>query len=436
MTRRPYWASALAAAVVASAASAQPVAVAPLEAPDFFSAGARDTGLSANLWREASPQTLRAVLPLLAEKPLSPAARSLAVRVLATGARGPGGAGEDPTLAGARIATLTALGDIPGASAILSRTAGVERSAPLARAAAEAALLAGDDQGACRIGESLAEGRGEVYWLRLRAYCRLMAGDAGAARLTFDLAQSQARDAVYGRLMGAKLAGAGDPGAASLRNGLDYALSRSLGLDLSGAKPSASVAAALAGGTPGEAAWPLEAGPDLADAAASMLAKGDLAGAQHIRESLARSDPGVSAEDLALLDAMIAVAADRPDAATLDRLLERAAAGPEQARRSMRGAALLMVAAGAPLSPTGRGEFAALAFDAGEGSPARLMAMDLAADQGLMGETALGALWLSANAGPAGLSLVERARTVRALKEAGLQADARAYALEGLIALR
>ncbi len=57
--------------------------------------------------------------------------------------------------------------------------------------------------------------------------------------------------------MTAKLAGAGDPGAASLRNGLDFALSRSLGLNLETAKPAPAVAAALAGGDPAPPAWDL-----------------------------------------------------------------------------------------------------------------------------------------------------------------------------------
>ena len=240
-------AAAAGAALLASPihAAAQPVEVTQLAAPDAFSTPGRQTGLGPDLWRGASAETVAKVLPLIASKPLSPAAARLGRRVLATGAPGPSGTGDDPAVIALRANALIVLGDPQAAAAILVRAPGLERSAELSQAAAESALLAGDEARACAIAERLGEGRGQAYWLRLRAYCQVLAGQTAEAQLTFDLAQAQARDAIFGRLMGAKLAGAA-PGAASLRNGLDLALSRSLGLDLSTAKPSAAVAAALA----------------------------------------------------------------------------------------------------------------------------------------------------------------------------------------------
>ena len=76
----------------------------------------------------------------------------------------------------------------------------MDRSAELSRAAAEAALLAGDAARACRIAEALATGRGEAYWLRLRAFCQAEAGQGAQAQLTFDLAQTQARVMLGGAL--------------------------------------------------------------------------------------------------------------------------------------------------------------------------------------------------------------------------------------------
>src|SRR5215213_6692963 len=70
--------AAAAALAVGSAAHAQPVEVTPLAAPDAFSTPGRDTGLPRDLWKGASIDTLRTVLPLLAAKPLSPAAAQLA----------------------------------------------------------------------------------------------------------------------------------------------------------------------------------------------------------------------------------------------------------------------------------------------------------------------------------------------------------------------
>lgn len=413
------------------------VEVAPLAAPDLFSTAARDTGLPQDLWRGASLATARAVLPLLATKPLSPAAQALARRVLGTGAPGPEGAGQDADLAGQRVAALIAAGDAKGAGTILSRTAGVERSPPLAQAAAEAALLASDDDRACQIGEALPDGRSDIYWLRLRAFCQQRAGQTGAAQLTLDLAQGQARDATYGRLMGARLAGAGSPGPASLRNGLDYALSRSLGLDLAAAQPAPAVAAALAQAPPERAVWPVEAGSGPVRAAMIALAAGDLATAHRLRAAMVQDQiPEATPLDLALLDAMLAVADGHPDGPTLDRLAERGGQGESKARTRAQSAALLLAAFGAPLSAQARGELAGFTGGEAKAPPPRTLALDLAADQKLMGETALIALWIAADAGAAGPASADRARIVHALKAVGLEADARAFALEGLIALR
>src|SRR6185503_17802828 len=102
-------------------AAAQGVEVSTLAAPDAFSTPGRDTGLPATLWRGTSLQITRTVLPLLAAKPLSPAAAALARRVLATGAPGPQGAGSDPALAAARAEALMAQGDARAAAAVLVR---------------------------------------------------------------------------------------------------------------------------------------------------------------------------------------------------------------------------------------------------------------------------------------------------------------------------
>ncbi|HKR89461.1 MAG TPA: hypothetical protein VJS38_14915, partial [Phenylobacterium sp.] len=102
----------------AASALAQGVEVTPLAAPDAFSTAGRQTGLPQDLWRGASVDTLNAVLPKLAAKPLSAAGAALARRVLATGAQGPEGLG--PDLA-ARAEALTAQGDSKTAAAVLAR---------------------------------------------------------------------------------------------------------------------------------------------------------------------------------------------------------------------------------------------------------------------------------------------------------------------------
>lgn len=412
-----------------------PVAVSSLAAPDYFSAGGHDTGLPADLWKSASPDTLRAVLPLLAAKPLSPAAQALARRVLATGAPGPGSAGQDPVLAGQRVSALIAQGGIKDAAEILSKTSGLDQRPALSQAAAEAALLTNDPDRACALGDALAVGRDEIYWVRLRAYCQLRKGDAGAAQLTFDLAQGVAKDTVYGRLMTVKLNGGGDPGAPALRNGLDVALSRDLGLDLSAGAPSPAVAAALnpqANPTP---RWPMEGGPGPVRAAMAVLAQGDLAAAQTMRASLTDADTAAAgAFDLALLDGLIAAASGKGEGPALDRLVERGVAEGGKARAKAQSAAVILAGLGAPLSDTAFGQLAGFPAVEAKAPAARLFALDQAGPR--PGEVALLALQTAAEAGPAGPAPGDRARIVRALKAAGLEADARAFAVEGLISQR
>ncbi len=388
-----------AVALVAATPAAAQVEVAPLAAPDAFSTPGRDTGLPADLWSGTPVETARAVLPMLAARPLSPAAAALARKVLATGARGPDGSAGDDTLAGQRAAALLALGDVKAAGRILERAPGLERNAELSRAAAESALLAGDAPRACRIAEGLATGRGEAYWLRLRAFCQAEAGQGAQAQLTFDLAQTQARDAVYGRLMTAKLGGA-PAGAASLRNGLDLTLSQSLGLDLAAAKPSPAVEAALSGGEPAAPAF---------DTSAIDAQIGGLAAS--IRQGL-------------------------PPEGALSALIAAAAEADIKTRARLQGAALLLASLSNDLPGPDRARVAAFAIGEGKAPAGRNLALEAAADTKRVGEAALLALWTSAEAGAAGPALGDRVRIVRTLARAGLADDARLFVLEGLAGLK
>ncbi|HEY8616491.1 hypothetical protein [Phenylobacterium sp.] len=380
-------------ACLAASVAAQPVQVAPLAAPDSFSVPGRPTGLAETLWQGSSVELQRTVLPMLAAKPLSPAAAALARRVLATGARGPDGA-EDPALLALRANALLALGDSLAAAEILQRAPGLERNADLSRAAAESALLAGDDTRACAIERALGVGREAAYWLRLRAFCQAQAGETAQAQLTYDLAQAQARDAVFGRLMAAGL-GAGAAGEPSLRNGLDYALSRSLGLDLSRAPAS-----------------PVSAGAREPEFNLASLSGGVAELAQAIAGGQAMSEEGASA------------------------LIAAAAEADAKSRARLQGQALLIAALKPRLTPDDRRRLAAFAAPEGKAPAARNLAVEDAAGRKLPGETALIALWTAADAGAAGPALADRVRIVHALAEAGLETDARAFALEGLATLK
>ena len=392
-------AATLSCLLAAPALAQQPVEVTSLAAPDAFTTPGRDTGLPQDLWRGATAATAQAVLPLLATKPLSPAAAYLGRRLLATGAPGPAGAPDTAALTGARANALIALGDVAAANRILERAPGLDRSADLSRAAAESALLAGNDPGACSIAQNLGVDRGEAYWLRLRAFCQAQAGRTDQAQLTFDLAQVQAKDAVYARLMAAKLSGAA-PGAASLRNGLDYALVRSLKLDPATAKPAPAVAAALSGAEPAAPSFDVSAADAATGGIGSAIAGGPLPAGG--------------------LDALVLAAADA-DAKTRGRL---------------QSAALLAAGLVPELPAEHRARIAAFAVPEGKASAGRNLALADAVARKLKGETGLIALWICADAGAAGPAVADRARIVRALSQVGLTDEARTFALEGLAGLK
>jgi hypothetical protein len=443
---------------------------------DLFSPG-RDTGLGADLWRGTSAGLARAVIPTLADHPLSPAATALARRVLATSASAPDGAGSDADLAAARARALLALGDAPTAGLILDHTAGLANSAALSETAAEAALIAREDDKACAIGEALVDGRDGAYWLRLRAFCQARAGKP-AAQLTMALAEEADHDPAFARMLPVIIAGGGDPGPPSLRDGLDYAMSRQLKLDLTPAiadappaialqlaTSSAGLGAAPPGGAPAaeadivaglrkakgaraylaaaQLALPVIA--QLAQAqgalsnpiqlATAALAAGDLQTAQTIRLGLANAQNAqVDPADLAILDAALAVAAGRADPPSLDRLIERGSRNDDVAPRAQAAAALVF-ALGWPADGDARAEFAGFNLGHARASAATLLLLDAAADQSVRGDVALLALSVAEAAGAGGPEPADRAVLVRALDRVALTADARGFALEGLISL-
>jgi hypothetical protein len=188
------------------------------------------------------------------------------------------------------------------------------------------------------------------------------------------------------------IAGAGDPGAASVRDGLEYSLSRRLALDVAAAKgASPGVAAMLAGEAP----------------------------------PATLSGPGLAARFI------------RPEgrAAEFDALVRQAQAADARARPRYEAAVLLAVALGATPTAGERAVIAGFVTPPGAAASGRLAALDLAADAGLKGETALMALAIVADAEgkprPA-----DYAPMVSALRRVGLPDAAVAFAGEAFAALQ
>jgi hypothetical protein len=473
--------SALVLSLSGAARAQEDVTVKTLAAPDYFSGAVADTGIPADLWKGAAPGIMRDVLPKLAgPKPLSPAFASLARRVLSTGANGPAGVGDDVEMGAARGLALIALGNAKGADAILDRATGGAGSAALSMAQAEAALITGNDDKACQAEQALTVDRGAAYWLRLRAFCQLKAGETDAAQLTFQLSQSQTpkpvgADADYARLMGAALAGT-PPGAANLKTGLNYALSRRLNLDVQSAAALATASPALKPVVAPPPAEIADIGHDLTAAEASDLAflrqaktlpafieaarasapsiaalakaggplqdpvllaraavaAGDVESAQAIRGRLTQDViPGATATDLAILDALIGAASGKVDNQVLSNLVGRGASGGKSAQA----AAVLLSSLGGTMDADTRTQFAAFDLGRPAASAARVQILEDAAGAKRKGETALLALSLALDVGATGPAPVDRARIAQALNRAGLSADARAVVVEGLLGL-
>jgi hypothetical protein len=425
MIARALVAAACVLLATAGAAAAQ-ISAEPLGGLGYWRAGETRPDVPQDVWRGASAALAADVLGRLAsDKPLSPAARRTALTLLGAAATAPDGAAEDAGLAAARVRALLALGDPAAASAVLDRTPRVEESAALSEAAAEAALLTGQDEKACRIGQSVRAERDASYWVKLRAYCDAIGGRGPAAQLALTLLEQQGvKDEPFFRLTNAVLAGEGAAtGTASLRNGLHAALSRRLALDLAPAVERAAPAAVAVLAAQAGAPEPVRAA---AQARAAAL-------------GLSERNPPAAAEGDALAaalgEARAALAGGGQVASdVVDGLVRMEAAAAKGAKARLQGAVLLLAAAGAPVP--GEHRAAVLRYEAGatEAGIARRLALDLAADENRKGEAALLALDVATGAGAAGPKLADRIEIVRALREVGLS-QWRLWAVEGLDAL-
>ena len=500
--------------------------VAPLAAPDLFSVRGGPSDLPPDLWQGSSGTLAKLVIPELASHSLSPAAAALARHVLEVGASGPQGVGNDPDLAGARAEALLQLGDIAAARAIAEGAQNLPQLTAMSQVAAQAELIGGQADRACAIGEGLVLGREGAFWLRLRAFCQVRAGQAAPAQLTLELAEQQEHHPDYERLMGALLGGGAAGVQPALDDALDFAISRRLNLDwaaaLAGAPASIAVAVARDGGQPpavrfaaaaraarlgiavpeaysalapapttlpppdapgpmGEAALVVVAGATndltlkesaviallrrsrdgaefqalarlVAPAIAQLMAAkpvlrqpfmfamaaaavGDVTSARAARGEVGQGGSGPAPADVAVLDALIAVTSSPADPAAAEPL-GRLTKGAEGAVRARTAGALALLGAFVPLEPQARFDVADADIGAAQVPPGRRLAMEQAAEQGRIGDTVLYVLGSCVEVGPRGPSAGERALMVRALRQAHLDADARAFAIEGLVALQ
>ncbi|MCC7273438.1 MAG: hypothetical protein IT561_12285 [Alphaproteobacteria bacterium] len=219
----------------------------PLPALDRESAGwtTAEGGFGTALWhasRWATVERLLGRLPAAA----TPARHALARGLLMSAAARPEGA-PDGAFLERRLAGLLALGDGPAAHA-LARALPAERlGGPLARPAAEAALLAGVPADACRAARRPELDTTELFWRRLLVACDALDGQGDRVALGLDLLREQGRDpgAAFVALVEAALGGE-KPAVDALPDGLAVVLAAKAG--------AAPTAAALAAAGPGVAA--------------------------------------------------------------------------------------------------------------------------------------------------------------------------------------
>ncbi|MGH6948685.1 MAG: hypothetical protein ACREDZ_15245, partial [Kiloniellales bacterium] len=149
-------------------------------------------GLGADLWQGSHRATLLRLLKKLPAPLASPAASDLARRLLLTAAATPEGAGDEGALLDARIERLSALGALADLRQLLAVVPRTLESAVVAQAKVEVALLAGDDDAACReVTNNLSLYSQQLFWQKASIYCQLRAGQRDQARLGLDLLREQ-----------------------------------------------------------------------------------------------------------------------------------------------------------------------------------------------------------------------------------------------------
>ena len=168
--------------------------------------------------------------------------------------------------------------------------------------------------------------------------------------------------------------------------------------------------------------------------ATAAIAAGDPATGIALRATLPADMAG---DEILILDALIA-AATPPGTpgrtASVEGMIEAAAApAPASARGRRQSAATLAAAMSPTLSPASRARLASYDLGKADAPPARLMALDLASEARLKGETVLAALAIANTAGAQGPVIADRVRIVRALLQAGMGEEASAFAVEGLV---
>jgi len=186
-------------------------------------------GFAATLWSGSPRTAVTARIPQLPAAPNSPAMQNLTRRLLLTSAQPPAGTAppDEPSFLALRLSKILASGWLDESAMLAAQST---RDDSFARqTAAEALLLQGRDGDACGDGTSLRQSASDPYWLKLRAFCYILAQDTSAAALTLDVMRERGvEDEAFFALAGALVEGTPAPQVAALPKptGLHLALLR------------------------------------------------------------------------------------------------------------------------------------------------------------------------------------------------------------------
>lgn len=168
------------------------IGIGTLAAPNPADIGVLDTSQGAlppSLWQGSSAATVAMLLPKLPVSD-SPGMQSLATRLLLSPGAAPTGTAKGPSLLALRVRALLALGQVPGALALVKAANTVEDPA-FSRAAVDTYWLSGETHAACgRVLEMVRESAGNGM-VEDSAFCHLLAGQQAAAGIDVGLLHDQ-----------------------------------------------------------------------------------------------------------------------------------------------------------------------------------------------------------------------------------------------------
>ncbi len=151
-------------------------------------------GFEQDLWEGSERLAIETLLPKLPVATRSGSMNALAHRLLLTTGPLPDGITRGTSFLALRLERLYVAGQIAEVIDLAARAPSLMDVADVARSRARAFLLSHNYESACELASGLAVARDEPFWLRLRIFCFVVAGENAAADLTADLLLEQNAD--------------------------------------------------------------------------------------------------------------------------------------------------------------------------------------------------------------------------------------------------